>query len=137
MSICRLCNQFHKANVNKKRNTSGPRLGLLPLRFTMADSSPVPVVMITDIGRDPDDTVALLALLAYRPEFELVGVVTSGASERMRADLVMEWLDIVGCNDAVRGADCCTGVLGQMWCGESVRAGRGKMSIPCSGLGRR
>ena len=79
--------------------------------FTMADSSPVPVLMITDIGRDPVDTVALLALLAYRPEFELVGVVTSGASERMRAALVMEWLDIVGCNDAVRGVGCWTGVL--------------------------
>ncbi len=46
-----------------------------------------PVLLITDLGRDIDDTCALLALCSS-PELELVGVVTCGGNSEARAKVL-------------------------------------------------
>ena len=52
----------------------------------------IPVLLITDIGRDIDDTLALLTISGYREEIELVGVVATGGNGANRAMLAKSWL---------------------------------------------
>ena len=72
-----------------------------------ARRTPRPVLLITDIGRDIDDTLALLTLLGSK-NVELVGVVTSGGCSLARTGVARGWLGclragfdapIVGGND--------------------------------------
>ena len=52
----------------------------------------MPVLLLTDIGRDIDDTLALLTIAGYREEIELVGVVATGGNGANRAILAKSWL---------------------------------------------
>lgn len=65
---------------------------LLPeKRGTGSHRRKIPVLLVTDIGSDVDDTVALLALCGSEA-LELVGVVTSHGSTRQRAAVARGWL---------------------------------------------
>uniref|UniRef100_A0A6T8I448 Inosine/uridine-preferring nucleoside hydrolase domain-containing protein n=1 Tax=Hemiselmis andersenii TaxID=464988 RepID=A0A6T8I448_HEMAN len=68
---------------------------------TEAASEPIPFLFVTDIGRDIDDTVALLALAAYEREgkIKLVGVVATGGAGVQRARLTRYWLRRLGYRD--------------------------------------
>jgi len=59
-------------------------------------TGPRHVLLITDIGRDVDDTVALLALLGAAPKLALCGVVTCGGCGSERRELVRCWLHALG-----------------------------------------
>jgi len=52
----------------------------------------IPILLITDIGRDIDDTLALLAIKGYEDVIELVGVVATGGNGANRAYLARAWL---------------------------------------------
>jgi inosine-uridine nucleoside N-ribohydrolase len=56
------------------------------------------VLLITDIGRDIDDTLALLALRGYeiQKKIEVVGVVTCSGSGKDRAKLLRLWMNGLG-----------------------------------------
>ena len=62
---------------------------------------PRPVLIITDIGRDIDDTLAFLTLqgLLQQHKAQLVGVVTSGGQGEQRARVVRRWLRRFGLRD--------------------------------------
>lgn len=62
---------------------------------------PVPVLLVTDIGRHVDDTLALLALAQYQAEgrIRLAGVVTTGGKAEDRARLARFWLRKLGMRD--------------------------------------
>ena len=62
---------------------------------------PVPVLLVTDIGRHIDDTLALLALAQYQAEgmIRLAGVVTTGGKAEDRARLARFWLRKLGMRD--------------------------------------
>lgn len=66
-----------------------------------AGNSESPVLMLTDIGRDIDDTVALIALANYQREglLRLVGVVATGGVGKHRAVLARDWLRKLGYED--------------------------------------
>eukprot|EP00959_Pyramimonas_sp_CCMP1952_P266229 5566000-Pyramimonas_sp.AAC.1 len=59
------------------------------------------IILITDIGRDIDDTLCLLALQPYLSDgrAELVGVVGSGGNSELRAAVARGWLRIFGYQD--------------------------------------
>ena len=59
----------------------------------------VPIVLITDIGRDIDDTIALFVVHAYRARSRLVGIITCGSSEDGRAEVAREYLHMLGYAD--------------------------------------
>ena len=59
------------------------------------------VVIITDIGRDPDDIIALLAVFAY-PHIEVVAIVTTGGNTENRAILTRHWLRKMNVNENVK-----------------------------------
>jgi inosine-uridine nucleoside N-ribohydrolase len=69
---------------------------------------PVPVLFITDIGRDIDDTLALFALEAYQRQglANVVGVVTTGGMGKERARLTRGWLRRLGLADDIPVAAC-------------------------------
>ena len=62
---------------------------------------PRPVLVLTDIGRDIDDTLAMLTLNGLRRQgkIEIVGVVTAGGAAATRARLVRGWLRRFGLMD--------------------------------------
>ena len=64
-------------------------------------ASPIPVLLVTDIGRDIDDTVALLALSTYQMmgRVKLVGAIATGGAGRRRAQLTRFWLRRLGYDD--------------------------------------
>lgn len=57
-------------------------------------SKPVPIALITDVGRDIDDTLALLTILGAQKQkrVHLVGVATSGGLSQTRACAVRGYL---------------------------------------------
>ena len=65
------------------------------------------VLLLTDIGRDIDDTVALMALLGAAPHLALCGVVTCGGCGKARQTLAQCWLHALGARGVpvVAGAD--------------------------------
>ena len=76
--------------------------------------SPTPVLMVTDIGHDADDTTALLYAmgLVIRSEIRLLGVVTSGGNNRSRARLVRHLLVTYGLGEI---AVCAGAEPGPAW----------------------
>lgn len=66
-----------------------------------AGAAPVPVLLVTDIGRDIDDTVALACLSSYEAEgsVKLVGLVATGGLGESRARLARFWLRKLGYAD--------------------------------------
>lgn len=56
---------------------------------------PVPVILDTDIGNDPDDMLAL-AMILDRPEFDLRAVFTTGAAPGLRAVLARHLCRVAG-----------------------------------------
>ena len=56
---------------------------------------PIPLLMLTDIGRDIDDTLALLALIGYHASHRLkiVGIIATGGANLSRACIVSGWLN--------------------------------------------
>lgn len=80
----------------------------------MSDSAtlpaPTPLLLVTDIGRDIDDTVALLSISTYEREeglVKLVGVVATGGVGESRARLARFWLRRLGYADEdVKVAAC-------------------------------
>jgi inosine-uridine nucleoside N-ribohydrolase len=81
---------------------------LLSMAAFLRVKKPVPVLFITDIGRDIDDTLALLALVAYQREglTDLVGVVATGGLGKERARLTRGWLRRLGLGDHIPVAAC-------------------------------
>lgn len=59
------------------------------------------MLLITDIGRDMDDALALqtLAPHVHAGEAELVGVVTSGGNSKLKAGVARGWLRKLGFHD--------------------------------------
>jgi hypothetical protein len=85
---------FSQADVNRSK------ISIVVNSAFMEHSSPftqdntshrTPVLLITDLGRDIDDTCALLALCAS-PELELVGVVTCGGNSEARAKVLPSFI---------------------------------------------
>jgi inosine-uridine nucleoside N-ribohydrolase len=76
------------------------------------------VLIITDIGRDIDDTLALCALngLMKQKKMQLVGVVTSGGNGVLRAQVVRGWLRRFGLLDEDVPVAACTKKVGQDEC---------------------
>jgi len=62
---------------------------------------PIPMLLVTDIGRDIDDTVAMIALSTYESEgfFKLVGVIATGGAGEERARVTRFWLRRLGYKD--------------------------------------
>ena len=63
------------------------------------------ILLITDIGRDVDDTLAILALGGYAlssPDVEIAGVVATGGAGTTRARVVRFWLRRMGFPDTVQ-----------------------------------
>jgi len=54
-----------------------------------------PILLITDIGSDPDDILALLVLLAS-DQFKVVAIVTTGGDTLNRARVATRWLQVTG-----------------------------------------
>ncbi len=69
---------------------------------------PAPVLFITDIGRDIDDTLALFALEAYQRQglANIVGVIATGGMGMERARLSRGWLRRLGLGDHIPVAAC-------------------------------
>ena len=63
-----------------------------------AHPAKAPVVVVTDIGRDVDDTIALLTA-AGSGAFDVVGVVTTGGSGEKRCASCAHWLKSAGLGD--------------------------------------
>jgi inosine-uridine nucleoside N-ribohydrolase len=71
---------------------------LEPVKMTGSGKAPTPVLLITDIGRDIDDTIALFVLRAL-PSTKCVGLVTTGGSTPKRAMQARAWLRCLGVED--------------------------------------
>ena len=54
--------------------------------------SRIPVLLITDIARDVDDILAVMALIGFKDKINLVGIATSGGSTVERAVQTRLWL---------------------------------------------
>lgn len=67
------------------------------------------MLLITDIGRDIDDTLALLALHGYGRILKLVGVVATGGAGRQRAAIATGWLRRLGYHGNVPPVAACDG----------------------------
>ena len=54
-----------------------------------------PILLITDIGRDIDDTLALILLNTFRKQnkIKIVGIVTTGVNGKTRGRVVRRWLN--------------------------------------------
>jgi inosine-uridine nucleoside N-ribohydrolase len=63
------------------------------------------VLLLTDIGRDVDDTVALLTLLGAAPDLVLTGIVTCGGCGAERVRLLRQWLKALGAPPTIAVAD--------------------------------
>lgn len=72
---------------------------------------PVPFLLVTDIGRHVDDTLALLTVAQYQKEglIRLAGVVTTGGEAKKRARLARFWLRRLGMRDSDVHVAACEG----------------------------
>lgn len=57
--------------------------------------TPTPVLIVTDIGADIDDTLALLTLLGAAESIQIVGIVTCVGNGAKRATVASGWLNVV------------------------------------------
>ena len=90
---------FQNLNASKfARQTKPP--GRKATRI-MAEShnASTPVLIITDIGADIDDTLALLALLGSFPAVQIVAVVTCVGNGIDRAALASGWISLSNQNE--------------------------------------
>jgi predicted NAD-dependent protein-ADP-ribosyltransferase YbiA (DUF1768 family) len=89
-SLCSVCDTPHQGYTRA-----------LQLRRAAQDAqlARTPCLLITDIGADIDDTLALLTLLGSQHLF-LAGVVTTVNDALQRAVLVRQWLQVLGVGDA-------------------------------------
>lgn len=80
------------------------------------EKGPVPILLLTDIGRDIDDTIALFLLvgLVKSGRAKLVGVIGTGGAGRKRACVVRGWLRALGLpnEDTLVAADDSHGMEG-------------------------
>src|SRR6266487_2905771 len=73
-------------------------LGVLPPAVAAADSPVKPrLVVLTDIGGDPDDQQSMIRLMLYANEFEIEGLIASAAGtpgelkkDTVRPELIRE-----------------------------------------------
>ena len=54
-----------------------------------------PIVIITDIGTDPDDILAIMVACAVQ-KFDILAVITTGGDTINRGRVARRWLDIAG-----------------------------------------
>jgi inosine-uridine nucleoside N-ribohydrolase len=93
---------------------------------------PIPVIIDTDIGADPDDAIALAFALAS-PEIDVIGVTVATGDVEVRARMAARLLGMAGCADipVFRGRSAPLDPLGQpAWLGTE---GQGLLDLPYDG----